>query len=60
LRRKTTTTTTTTAAPNALALGREVAEPQKNKETVAGRGDYYIRTYELFDDASRGVNDAVT
>jgi hypothetical protein len=37
-----------------------VAEPHINKETVAGRGDYYIRTYELFDDASREANDAVT
>jgi hypothetical protein len=37
-----------------------VAEAQINKETVAGRGDYYIRTYELFDDASMEVNEAVT
>jgi hypothetical protein len=48
------TTATTTAAPNALALGREVAEPQINKEAVGGRGDYYIGTNDLFDDASRG------
>jgi len=47
---------------NALALGRKVAEAQAqiNKETIAERGDYYIRTYGLFDDASREVNDAVT
>jgi len=40
-----------TERPSARARSGRATE---NKETVAGHGDYYIRTYELFDDASGG------
>jgi len=46
-----------TERPSARARSGRATDKQGNR---AGRGDYYIRTYELFDDASRGVNDAVT
>ena len=46
-----------TERPSARARSGRATDKQGN---IGGRGDYYIGTNELFDDASRRVNDAVT